>query len=78
MSLPLSSTLAKKILLAAMVIMLLFSSDTGIGVRGQEPPQCPGTCEAFPNCDDYCKQHGYPSGQCVPPQYFFCCCSKPQ
>ncbi|KAK7279128.1 hypothetical protein RJT34_24173 [Clitoria ternatea] len=63
------SMFLQKLIFAAMVVVLL-----SVGVRSKTI--CPGTCKTYPNCEAYCKSRGYDHGGCVPPQNYFCCCSK--
>ncbi|KAL2993567.1 hypothetical protein AAZX31_10G119400 [Glycine max] len=64
-------TLGQKHILAAMILVLLFS----VGMSKQ---YCPGTCTQYPICNATCvEKFHYQIGRCVhvPPNNYFCCCA---
>ncbi|KAI9115143.1 hypothetical protein K1719_014156 [Acacia pycnantha] len=58
-----------KFILAAMVMLLLFSF-------GKSTTYCPGPCFQMQRCDRYCRSIGFKTGECIVEQHAECCCSS--
>ncbi|KAL4578463.1 hypothetical protein LXL04_014586 [Taraxacum kok-saghyz] len=68
MEAPHSFSLLLKLLFAVLLYSLCFAS------VGEAIYQCQGKCEDISDCDGLCKRFGFPSGNCMPPLYQYCCC----
>ncbi|KAI4346098.1 hypothetical protein L6164_013180 [Bauhinia variegata] len=63
---------ALKLVLAAMVAIMLFSTLV------MSEQMCSGLCQGEAACDAFCKSNQWEIGRCVevPPGVKFCCCAK--